>query len=120
MPFWKVLADGQQRVSLNTYARRNGVPCESRTHLRGFADHCLGCSANETFKCRLKNAKCRMPGGSFRLRRHCCLPLGVLEPELSSHLACASFVTPLSALLVCGVRWAFGCLGALREHGGQK
>src|SRR6266699_2625657 len=28
---------------------QNGVPCESRTHLRGFADHCLGCSANGTF-----------------------------------------------------------------------
>ena len=61
-----------------------------------------------------------MPGGSFRLRRHCCLPLGVLEPELSSHLACASFVTPLNTLLVRRVRRAFGRLGALREHGGQK
>lgn len=26
-----------------------GVPCVGRTHLRGFADRCLGCSANETF-----------------------------------------------------------------------
>ena len=58
-------------------------------------------------------------GASFRLRP-CCLPLGVLEPELSSHLACASFITPLNALLVRCVRQAFGCLGALGEHGGQK
>ena len=39
---------------------KNGVPCESRTHLRGFADHCLGCSANGTFKWRMGNARCRM------------------------------------------------------------
>src|ERR1043166_6107024 len=66
-----------QRVSLNTYARRkwsrgrqsalpqswlpdylrrltsaaskrNGIPCESCTHLNGFADRRLGCSANGT------------------------------------------------------------------------
>ena len=37
-----------RRVSLNTYARGNGVPCGSCTHLNGFADHCLGCSANGT------------------------------------------------------------------------
>jgi hypothetical protein len=38
IPVWKVLADGHQRVSLNTYARK----MESR------ADRCLGCSANGT------------------------------------------------------------------------
>ena len=27
---------------------KNGVPCEIRTHLRGFADRCLNCSANGT------------------------------------------------------------------------
>jgi hypothetical protein len=48
IPVWRVLADGHQRVSLNTYARKIGVPCGSRTHVRGFADHCLGCSANGT------------------------------------------------------------------------
>jgi len=26
----------------------SSLACESRTHLRGFADHCLGCSANGT------------------------------------------------------------------------
>src|SRR5512138_2849120 len=41
-----------RRVSLNTYARRFeiGVPCESCTRLCGFADRCLGCSANGTKK----------------------------------------------------------------------
>src|SRR5436309_10592928 len=91
IPVWKT------GVCLSTLMLENeiGVPCESRTRLRGFADRCLGCSANGTFKCRLKNATGRVPGGSFRLRPHCCLPLGVLEPELSSHLARATFVTPL-------------------------
>ena len=79
IPVWKVLADGQKRVSLNTYARRNGIPCWNRTSLCDFAGRRLICSANETFKCRLKNAKCRMPGGSFRLRRHCCLLLASLN-----------------------------------------
>lgn len=45
-----------RRVSLITYARYaehgttpgNGVPCEIRTRIRGFADHCLSYSANGT------------------------------------------------------------------------
>ena len=37
-----------RRVSLNTHARRNGVPSGSCTRLSGFADRCLGCSANGT------------------------------------------------------------------------
>ena len=36
-----------------------GVPCGSCTHLNGFADRCLGCSANGTFKCRVQSAECR-------------------------------------------------------------
>jgi hypothetical protein len=55
IPVWKT------GVYLSTpMLGRNGVPCESRTHLRGFADHCLGCSANGTFKWRMGNARCRM------------------------------------------------------------
>jgi len=39
IPVWKVLADGQWRVSLKTYARRNGLPTEAgwvgpEVHLR--------------------------------------------------------------------------------------
>ena len=58
MPVWKT------GVYLSTpLLGKNGVPCESRTHLRGFADHCLGCSANGTFKrrvgkCEMWSAKC--------------------------------------------------------------
>ena len=37
-----------RRVSLNTYARKNGVPCWSCTSLDGSADRRLSCSANET------------------------------------------------------------------------
>lgn len=57
------------------YARRfeSGVPCESWTRLCGFADRSLGCSANGTFKRSMKNAKCRMLGGSYRLRPTVCL-----------------------------------------------
>jgi hypothetical protein len=29
IPVWKVLADGPQRVSLNTYARKAGLPTEA-------------------------------------------------------------------------------------------
>ena len=44
-----------RRVSLNTYARRNGVPSGSCTRLNGIADRCLGCSANGTkVKCGRK------------------------------------------------------------------
>src|SRR2546422_6008345 len=46
IPVWKVLADGLWRVSLNTYARRNGIPCWNRTSLCGFANRRLSCSAN--------------------------------------------------------------------------
>ena len=54
IPVWKA------GVYLSTpMLGKNGVPCESRTHLRGFADHCLGCSANGTFKWRMGNARCR-------------------------------------------------------------
>jgi hypothetical protein len=41
----------------------NGVPCGSLARLRGFADRCLGCSANGT---EIVNA-----GESFRLRLRC-------------------------------------------------
>ena len=34
IPVWKVLAHGQWRVSLNTYARRNGLPAVARLILR--------------------------------------------------------------------------------------
>ena len=55
IPVWKT------GVYLSTpMLGKNGVPCESCTHLRGFADHCLGCSANGTFKWRMGNARCRM------------------------------------------------------------
>jgi len=33
-------------VSINTYARRNGIPCWNRTSLCGFAGRRLNCSAN--------------------------------------------------------------------------
>ena len=101
IPVWKVLADGHQRVSLNTYARNEiGVPCGSCTHLNGFADRCLGCSANETSQCRTKSAECfffgisapphhsklRRCGGERRLRAH------VLEACLSFSAGDAVFV----------------------------
>ena len=55
IPVWKT------GVYLSTpMLGQNGDPCESRTHLRGFADHCLGCSANGTFKWRMGNARCGM------------------------------------------------------------
>jgi len=55
IPVWKT------GVYLSTpMLEKIGVPCESRTHLRGFADHCLGCSANGTFNateaCKGQNA----------------------------------------------------------------
>ena len=45
IPVWKT------GVYLSTPMLENeiGVPCESCTRLRGFADHCLGCSANGTW-----------------------------------------------------------------------
>ena len=58
---------------------KDGVPCEGRTHLRGFADRCLGCSANETFEMSGRRAwpppacsdiathQCRRFRGSHRL-----------------------------------------------------
>src|SRR6516162_7439536 len=46
--------------------------------------------------------------------------LASLNPGLFAHLAYASFGAPLNAPLVRCVRRAFGCLGGLREHGGQK
>jgi len=36
-PAWKVLADDHQRVSINTYARKNGIPYQDCTGLCGFA-----------------------------------------------------------------------------------
>ena len=40
-PAWKILADGHQRVSVNTYARRDGIPYQNRTGLCGFANRRL-------------------------------------------------------------------------------
>src|SRR5665213_1983331 len=57
-------------VSLNTYARRIGIPCWSCTSLYGFANRRLGCSAN--------GIEMKSTSGDFRLRPHCCL-FGVLE-----------------------------------------
>ena len=51
---------------------KNGFPCESRTHLRGFADHCLGCSANGTLKWRMGNARCRMLGSNVQVLTAVC------------------------------------------------
>jgi hypothetical protein len=33
-------------VSINTYARRNGIPCWNHTNVCGFAGRRLDCSAN--------------------------------------------------------------------------
>jgi hypothetical protein len=60
IPVWKT------GVCLSTLMPgENGVPCGSCTRLRGFADHCLGCSANGT-KRRAQNRS--------RERRHRCWP----------------------------------------------
>src|ERR1051325_2844064 len=72
IPVWKVLADGQWRVSLNTYARRNGIPCWNRTSLCGFANRRLSCSAN--------GMEIESAGGSVRLRLGC-YPSCVLQPD---------------------------------------
>src|SRR5687767_1747652 len=72
------------RVSLNTYARGNGlrvnarkvkagVPCGNYTHLRGFADHCLSYSANGT--------KIKVRADALVPRSRCWL-FGLLEPEI--------------------------------------
>jgi len=34
-----------------------GIPCESCTHLSGFADRRLGCSANGIFECKIRNGE---------------------------------------------------------------
>src|SRR5262249_23163726 len=44
-----------------------GVPCESCTHLGGFGARCLGCSANETFKCKFQIADFRFTGRKLAL-----------------------------------------------------
>ena len=67
IPVWKT------GVYLSTpMLGQNGVPCESRTHLRGFADHCLGCSANGTFKWRMGNARCRMLSSNVHVSTAVC------------------------------------------------
>ena len=38
IPAWKVLADEDQRVSINTYTQRNGIPYRNCTGLCGFAN----------------------------------------------------------------------------------
>ena len=50
---------------------KNGVPCESRTHLRGFADRCLGCSANGTPK--MSGRRAWSPPAYSETARHQCL-----------------------------------------------
>ena len=42
-------ASEDRRVSLNTYARKNGIPCGNRTHVCGFADRRPSSSGNGTF-----------------------------------------------------------------------
>src|SRR5262245_12587084 len=44
---WRALYSGlgDRRICLNTYARRNRIPCWNRTSLCGFAGRRLNCSA---------------------------------------------------------------------------
>src|SRR5258705_1370542 len=48
------------RVSVLRWLHQIGIPCWNCTSLCGFADHCLGCSANGTFKCKVQSAECGM------------------------------------------------------------
>ena len=45
---------------LGCYKLEIGIPCENRTHLNGFADRCLGCSANGIFECGMRAAEFRI------------------------------------------------------------
>src|SRR6185503_2896697 len=63
-----------RRVSLNTYARRNGIPCWNRASLCGFANRRLNCSAN--------GIEIESAGGRFRLRLRCYLVLASLNRSL--------------------------------------
>ena len=61
-------------MSLNTYARKVGIPCWNRTSLCGFANRRLSCSAN--------GIEIESAGGSFHSRLRCYLVLASLNRSL--------------------------------------
>src|SRR5215471_21358340 len=61
-----------------------------------------------------------MAGGSIRLRPRCCLPIGVLEPDLFPNLSRASSLASMNSRLRRRVRRTLGRLCAFRENGGQE
>ena len=68
--------------------------------MSGFADRCLGCSANRTFECKMQIVKCRMKGPNPALRTNCVyekiwLPLPAL-PRAPSPYQDAALLNELS------------------------
>jgi hypothetical protein len=68
----------------------------------------------------MRNPNLRMPAEALASAGTDVRLSAFLEPELSSYLPHASFVTALNALSILCVRRAFGSLITLREHGGQE